>query len=136
MDEKQTREFVDEVRILADEVDALIEVFRHEYRDETDPERPMLPRARKVYDIFEAAKVRAVNAAEGREVRSVPTIAKVAHDHAEKLFDDVIYSENPEGLIAEIEATHRALLSVGFKPDHQIVLKMNEAYRTAYESLQ
>ena len=136
MDEKQTQEFVDEVRMLANDVDERIEVFRHEYCDETDPERPMLPRAQKVYDIFEAARVRALNAADGREVRSVPTIAGTVHDYAENLFDDVIYSENPEGLIAEIEDTHRALLSVGFKPDHQIVLKMNEAYRTAYESLQ
>ena len=135
MDEKQTQEFVDEVRMLADEVDERIEVFRHEYCDETDPERPMLPRAQKVYDIFEAAKVRAVNAAEGREVRSVPTIAKVVCDYAEKLFDDVIYSDRPYGYIAEIEDAHRALLAVGFKPDHEFVLKLNQAYRNARRSL-
>ena len=126
MDEKQTQEFVDDVRMLADEVDERIEDLRRDFGG---------PRMEKVYDIFEAAKVRALNAADGRETRSVPTIAKVVCDYAEKLFDDVAYSERPYGYIAEIEDAHRALLAVGFKPDHQIVLKMNEAYRDARRSL-
>ncbi len=132
---KRVTDFVEEVRMLADEVDERIEVFRHEYCDESDPERPMLPKAQKVYDIFEAAKVRAVNAAEGKEPRTTLCAQTVVADYARTLYDDVIYSTKPHGYIAEIEDTHRALGAVGFKPDHKIVLKMNHAYRVARRSL-
>ena len=120
--------FTDQVRMIADELDERVEGLRRDFRDD--------PRSEVVRDIFEVARVRAVNAAERKEPpQSDASAQTVVSEYASRLYDDVLLHPKPWGCTGEIEDVHRALLCVGFKPDHKIVLRMQEAYRHARRSL-
>ncbi len=135
MDPKLEQPFVEEVRMLADEVDERLERLSNDFGDGTKPGRPMLPKMQRVYDIYSGANRRATAAAEGRTERPRSGLQERVLGYANKLCDDVNYSDNPSGYVGEIEDTHRALLCIGFKPDHQIILRLQEVYHDAYRAL-